>query len=110
MARQHPESVRAACVRHVSEDDSMPTDIVRSLSSLPPALDLAAPPGTAAIRIRDIAGIGLDVTAVELWVKRSGGMTATQPVPILSGVATWRTKEESIERYVVVPLDLLKEV
>jgi hypothetical protein len=85
----------------------MSIDIAHSLSLLPRALDLPVPREMAAIRVRDVARSGLDITAVELWVERVGGRAA-QPVPILSGVATWRTKEESIERYIVVPLDLLQ--
>jgi hypothetical protein len=86
----------------------MPIDIPHSLSLLPRALDLPVSREMAAIRIRDIVRSGLDITVVERWVERMGGRTAAQPVPILSGVATWRTKEQSIERYVVVPLDLLQ--
>jgi len=100
-----------ASVRRISEHQSMPIDIdiVRALSSLPLAHDLPAPPDMVAFRLRDITNSGMDITAVEKWVAENGGNTAVQPVPILSGVATWRPREESIERYFVVPLACLEQ-
>jgi len=83
-------------------------DIARSMFSLPRAHDLPAPPDMVALRFRDIINNGMDITVVEQWVAQNGGNTAVQPVPILSGVATWRPREESIERYFVVPLASLE--
>jgi hypothetical protein len=87
----------------------MAIDFVRSLSSLPLAHDLPAPPDMVAFRLRDITNSGMDITAVEQWVAENGGNTTVQPVPILSGVATWRSREKSIERYFVVPLACLEQ-
>ena len=96
-------------VRSIGDHWSMAIDIVRSLSSLARAHDLPAPPDMVAFRLRDIANSGMDITAVEQWVAENGGNTAVQPVPILSGVATWRPREESTERYFVVPLASLEK-
>lgn len=70
--------------------------IVGILCSLPSERPSSIPPEYHVIRRKAVIEAGAKPETVEAWLGEVGGYVVAIPEPILSGTATWRSKDDHL--------------